>query len=124
MPKKRKVIKTKNKTRNTSDGRAKPRKNRPLLISFVILVFVILIAISGIYVNGAIQDGVVQSDMREYLQNKYGKEFVVDKPRKKADGFGVEGYLESVAYQKNDKSLKFFVRKSSTYIGDGYVGAV
>lgn len=115
---------TRSKANRASGSKVKLDKKRPLLVSFIALIAALIAVICGVYINGAIQDNAVQSSMKEYLQNKYGKEFTVGKPQRKASGFGVEGYLESVAYQKNDKSLKFLVRKSSSYIGDGYVGAV
>lgn len=121
MSKKGKVCNT-NNTKG-SNG-AKPSKKRLLLVGFVILISVISVAIYVTYMNNIKQDNAIQSSMKEYLQNKYGKEFTVGKPQRKASGLGVEGYLESVAYQNDDKSLKFLVRKSSSYIGDGYVGAV
>ena len=124
MSKKDKAKNVRNKANNTRGGKEKLNKKRPLLIGAMILVAVIFVAVCGVYVNNTVQNNAVQSSMEEYLQNKYGKEFTVEKPQRKASGFGVEGYLESIAYQNNDNSLKFLVRKSSSYIGDGYVGAV
>ncbi len=120
MPKKGKT----SNTNKVNGSKVKLDKKRPLLIVLIALIIVVFVAICGVYINGTIQDNAAQSNMKEYLKNKYGKEFTVEKPQRKASGFGVEGYLESVAYQSDDKSLKFLVRKSSDYIGDGYVGAV
>lgn len=64
-----------------------------------------------------------QKKMEMYLKDKYGKEFVVGKPERKASGLGVEGYLEAEAYPKDDSSLKFEVRSSSTATSDEYAGA-
>lgn len=54
--------------------------------------------------------------MKEYLQNKYRQEFVVEKPEHKGGGLAVEGHFDAVAYPKDDSALKFVVNKSSSGI--------
>lgn len=65
-----------------------------------------------------------QKDMQLYLQQRYNQEFVVERPERSGGGFAVEGRLESIAYPRNDPSLKFTVIRSRTYRADGYVGVV
>ena len=62
--------------------------------------------------------------MKEYLQNKYRQEFVVEKPEHKGGGLAVEGHFDAVAYPKDDSALKFVVNKSSSGIWDGYADKV
>jgi hypothetical protein len=72
--------------------------------------------------NGGVMNE--QAKMEQYLEEKYNKEFVVEKPERKASGLGVEGYLEATAYPEDDQSLTFKVRDSSTSTSDEYTGAV
>ena len=62
--------------------------------------------------------------MKEYLQNKYRQEFVVEKPEHKGGGLAVEGYFDAIAYPKDDSTLKFVVNKSSSGILDRYADKV
>ena len=118
----------KGKTRNTNNNnrsRANVGKKKPLLlVSLITLTAVIFVAICGVYINSTKQENTVQSDMKEYLQNKYGKEFTVEKPQRKASGFGVEGYFESLASPLHDSGLSFSVIYTKRSITDNYPGAV
>lgn len=108
---------------STISGKARLNR-RPLLIGFMILIAVTLIAFCGAYINNAKRDSHVQSSMEKYLQDKYGKEFIVEKPQRRASGFGVEGYFESVATPVHDGSLDFSVIYTEHSITDNYPGAV
>lgn len=65
-----------------------------------------------------------QQKMTHYLEYKYGQDFVVDKPERKANGIGVEGYLEAEAYPKKDGEPKFVIYSSSSGTSDTYPYAI
>lgn len=67
---------------------------------------------------------IEQSKMTTYLKEKYGEEFVVEAPVRKAYGLGVEGYLQANAYPKKSPDLNFSVQSSSSGITDRYPSAV
>lgn len=69
------------KANKASGSKVKLDKKRRLLVSFITLIAVLIAVVCGVYINGAIQDNAVQSSMKEYLQNKYGKEFTVGRPK-------------------------------------------
>ncbi|MBF1033763.1 MAG: hypothetical protein HXL02_03285, partial [Candidatus Nanosynbacter sp.] len=71
------------------------------------------------YIKFQLDVANAQADMKEYLQNKYRQEFVVEKPEHKGGGLAVEGHFDAVAYPKDDSALKFVVNKSSSGIWDG-----
>lgn len=87
-------------------------------------VVAMVIIIGGLYLKSNIEANNTQASMKEYLQNRYGQEFVVEKPKKNGGGLGVEGHLDAVAYPKNDKTIRFMVMSSSSGISDGYAGAL
>lgn len=68
------------------------------------------------------------SEMTQYLNNKYGQEFVVKNYRIEGSGLGVEGDPTADAYPKNDPTLKFRiwdygdVKKRTHLFGDDYLG--
>ena len=94
-----------------------------MLYMIAIPIVIIVIIIAGLYLKSNIEVNNAQVSMKEYLQNKYGREFVVEKPKKNGGGLGVEGHFDAVAYLKNDKTIRFTVMSSSG-ISDGYAGAV
>lgn len=94
-----------------------------MLYMIAIPIVIIVIIIAGLYLKSNIEVNNAQVSMKEYLQNKYGREFVVEKPKKNGGGLGVEGHFDAVAYPKNDKTIRFTVMSSSG-ISDGYAGAV
>lgn len=65
-----------------------------------------------------------QRQMQQYLEDKYGEEFVVKEPIRKAGGLGIEGFLESEAYPVKDNSLIFPIRMASTFKNDEYAGVL
>ena len=95
-----------------------------MLYMTAIPVVAMVIIVGGLYLKSNIEANNTQSSMKEYLQNKYGQEFVVEKPKKNGGGLGVEGHLDAVAYPKNDKTIRFMVMSSSSGISDGYAGAL
>lgn len=95
-----------------------------MLYMIAIPIVIIVIIIAGLYLKSNIEVNNAQVSMKEYLQSKYGQEFVVEKPKKNGGGLGVEGHLDAVAYPKNDKTTRFTVMSSSSGIRDGYAGAV
>lgn len=97
---------------------------RGILYTIVIPVVVIMVIVGGLYLKSSFELNSAQADMKGYLQNKYGQEFVVERPERKGAGLGVEGHLDAIAYPKNDETVRFIVMSSSTGIRDGYAGAV
>lgn len=97
---------------------------RGILYTVVIPVLVIAVIVGGIYLKSAIEASNAQASMKEYLQKKYGQEFVVERPEHRGGGFMVEGHMSAVAYPKDDSTLKFEVKKSSSDTWDGYADKV
>ena len=100
---------------------AKPRK---VLLLFATPLILVAMIVGGFYIKFQLDVISAQADMKEYLQNKYRQEFVVEKPEHKGGGLAVEGRMEAVAYPKNNEALKFVVKKSSFNMWDGYVDKV
>lgn len=102
-------------------------KKQRLLSLFIIL----LIAIGAVvwWQTGG-QHMSEKKQMQEYLENKYGEEFVVKNYRVEGSGLGVEGDPTADAYPKKDASLKFEVWDRGHYkddhhaYSDEYVGAL
>lgn len=71
-----------------------------------------------------------QAKMATYLENKYGKEFVVENYRVEGSGIGVEGDPTADAYPKTEPDLKFLIwDRGKFHLGnhaysDGYVAAL
>ena len=97
---------------------------RGILYTIVIPVAVIMVIVGGLYLKSNIEANNAQVSMKEYLKNKYGQEFVVERPERKGAGLGVEGHMEAVAYPKGDETLKFEVKQSSSDTWDGYADKV
>ena len=97
---------------------------RGILYTVVIPLAVIAAVIGGIYLNSHIEVSNTQASMKEYLQKKYGQEFVVGKPERKGGGLAVEGRFESVAYPRANNNLKFRAMSSSTGLWDNYASKV
>lgn len=111
------MAKTKSRT-----GQAKQVKRSRK--SSVIVIAIVVLILGGFYwwfFGGGVYMGE-KVKMEQYLEEKYGKEFVVEKPERKASGLGVEGYLEASAHPVSDPGLDFKVRSSSTSTSDEYVG--
>lgn len=105
------------------DKNVRPRR----VLSVVVVVIVVLLSVSAfgfIYLRDAISVYNIQNSMREYLQNKYNQEFLVEKPERKGSGLAVEGHIDATAYPKSDESIRFTVVASSSGMADGYAGAV
>ena len=97
---------------------------RGILYTVVIPLAVIAAVIGGIYLNSHIEVSNTLASMKEYLQKKYGQEFVVGKPERKGGGLAVEGRFESVAYPRANNNLKFRAMSSSTGLWDNYASKV
>lgn len=54
--------------------------------------------------------GPVQISMEKYLESKYGKDFIVEKPMKYSNEGFVNGYYYAEAYPKDDKEMKFNIQ--------------
>lgn len=99
----------------------KPRK---VLLLFATPLILVAMIVGGFYIKFQLDVTNAQADMKEYLQNKYRQEFVVEKPEYKGGGLAVEGHFDAIAYPKDDSTLKFVVNKSSSGIWDRYADKV
>lgn len=95
------------------------------------ILFVVLVTITGLVI---ITQAIVwfqayneeikgQKTVESYLEEKYGQDFVVEKPIHKGYGFAVEGVLEAIAYPKDKPDLKFTATTNSQGSDDEYPGA-
>lgn len=76
-------------------------------IIFLLLIFVITVAGCGI--KGGLPEEKLK--MEEYLQEKYGKEFVVESIDYYSEYLGAPKEIKGIAYPKDDKEFKFDIRK-------------
>lgn len=89
----------------------------------ILIILLIMIGVAtGRQMGG--QSMSEQRQMQQYLEDKYGEEFVVKEPIRKAGGLGIEGFLESEAYPVKDNSLIFPIRMASTFKNDEYAGVL
>lgn len=91
---------------------ARERHDLRNIIAIPILVLVGLIAVVGGL--GIINHFSQQSKMNQYLDEKYGQEFVVENVGLRGGGLGVQGAWTGEAYPKSDPSLRFRIDKSQT----------
>lgn len=96
----------------TRSNRVKLVKKRFLLISSIFLIVSVFVVIYGSYVNTSKRGDAVQSSMKEYLQNKYGKAFEVERPTLSNGGLGVSGTWGAEAYPVGSTENRFSVMKS------------
>ena len=73
------------------------------------------------YIKFQLDVANAQADMKEYLQNNYRQEFVVEKPEHKGGGLAVEGSWTANAYKNSD--YKFLVHKGRKSYSDTYLSA-
>lgn len=100
----------------------RPLTTRSRVVRVIVAIIIILTAIPlAIHAATYLEHAKAQKDMTHYLQNKYGQEFVVEWPKRRASGLGVEGYLASIAYLAADRHLAFEVQTSSTGTWDNYI---
>ena len=102
----------------------KPRK---VLLLFVTPLILVTMIIGGFYIKFQLDVTNAQADMKEYLQNKYRQEFVVERPEYKHGGFGVNGIWMSQAYLVSNPKLKFDIDCSylnPSDCSDQYIAAI
>jgi len=89
--------------KKSENSNKKGDKNvRPHRVLYVIVVaIVVLLSVPWLfYFKDVANVNNTQNDMREYLQNKYNQEFLVEKPERKGSGLAVEGHIDAIAYPK------------------------
>lgn len=102
-------------TKSTLPPQQSSSKRRlPRWVVFVLVGVVIVMGVIVIYnmMNGGgmnIGESVEQRKMEEYLEEKYGRKFVVKNYRIEGAGLGVEGDPTADGYPKDDTTLKFEV---------------
>ena len=96
----------------------KPRK---VLLLFATPLILVAMIVGGFYIKFQLDVTSAQAGMKEYLQNKYRQEFVVEKPEHKGGGLAVEGSWTANAYKNSD--YKFLVHKGRKSYSDTYLSA-
>ena len=96
----------------------KPRK---VLLLFATPLILVAMIVGGFYIKFQLDVTSAQAGMKEYLQNKYRQEFVVEKPEYKGGGLAVEGGWTANAYKNSD--YKFLVHKGRKSYSDTYLSA-
>lgn len=112
------------KLKKLVDEKHKKTTIHKMILAIVIVVGAVVAVAGGVYLKSAVEVNNTQASMKEYLQKKYRQEFVVGNPERRGGGFMVEGYMSAVAYPKDDSTLKFEVKKSSSDTWDGYADKV
>lgn len=92
-----------------------------ITVGVILAVFFLLIVgiLTAVALNGGFGMNEDQKAMRNYLTEKYGDEFSVNKPERKGSGLGVEGYLQAEARAKGS-DIVFSVQSSSDGFYDTY----
>lgn len=96
---------------------------RRILHIVTILIVVAMVIVGGFYVKRQFDVNNIQASMKEYLQNKYKQEFVVEKPEYRGGGLAVEGGWVANANRK-DSSNKFLVLEKGSSYRDNYLSAL
>lgn len=105
----------------------RPKKRWVFTIGIIILVVVLSFALYWITIGGSMN---AQAKMARYLEDKYGKEFVVENYRIEGAGIGVEGDPTADAHPSDNTSLSFKVWDRGKYkinqhsYSDNYINAV
>lgn len=106
---------------------AKSRKgNKALWIGALLALLIVIVASFAFYLTIGWKMAE-ERKMTDYLQDRYGKEFVVNNIRITGSGIGVEGSIRGDAYPKSDPTLKFELRKSQAsndYDYDSYLSVL
>lgn len=81
-----------------------------------VLIIGVGLAVIGVALFFSMGDSMASERMRmeEYLNDKYGQEFVVKNVRVTGAGLGVKGAWRGDAYPKSDPSLGFEIRRDQT----------
>lgn len=116
-------MKNPSKTAQTSTHSPKTISRRKLAI-IIVGIMVFLFSIKVISDTTGVSMTPEQKKMQTYLEEKYGEEFVVERPEYKNGGFGVEGIWVAHAYPKSDNQLKFMIDSNSYGTSDQYVAAI
>lgn len=104
--------------------------SRKKLAMIVIGIIVVLFGMKVMSNKAVISMNPEEKKMATYLQEKYGKEFVVKNYRVEGAGLGVEGDPTAEGYPKDDTSLEFVVidrgkfKEGKHAYSDDYPGAV
>lgn len=94
-------------------------------IGILILLFIVICAcIVAFIVFRKQAETTTQQRIETYLEEKYKRQFVVGKPERKANGFGVEGHEEAIVHPVGDENLTFTATTNSIASGDTYVSAL
>lgn len=96
---------------------------RRILHVIIALIVVIAVVVGGFYVKFQLEVSSTQTSMKEYLQNKYKREFVIEKPEYKGGGLAVEGGWVANANRKGSSNKFLVLEKGSSY-RDNYLNAL
>lgn len=84
----------------------------------VVLVLIIFIGLCQYRKKAELKEEKIK--MEQFLREKYGKEFVVDSIDYYHDGLGAPKEIKAIVYPKEDRELKFDVRKFADGEDDAY----
>ncbi len=105
--------------------RSEMSKNFKILFIVIAAIIGIGLLVQGVWWFNQYNETVDgQKKIEAYLEEKYDQDFVVERPTHIGYGFAIEGVLESVAYPKDNPSLKFFATTNSRGNSDEYPDAV
>ncbi len=130
MPTKTTSNKPKNKRSNLQKARPKaPTPKKTGTSKYIFIGLAALVVLGGLMwwlpKKGEVMD--IQKNMETYLEDKYNKDFVVEKPELTGAGLAVTGSWRADAHPADDKSLAFRVSRDQvdeSRFFDTYTGAV
>mgnify|MGYP001036448846 CR=1 FL=1 len=114
-------------TNTASKGKDLTKKNKLWKVTPLRIAVGVILLIIGLFVWWFFGGGITMSNQREmeaYLESKYNKDFVVERPQWKGSGIGVRGTLSADAYPSDDKSIRFIVSQGSSDTWDSYPSTV
>lgn len=128
MPATRKPQRQETKNAGNTSVKKRRRYNRALIIglSLVLLCVVGFFIAGGVWwIFGGESTLSNQRRMETYLEEKYQKDFKVEKPRWEGSTIGNEGTLSAAAYPSDNKDIRFIISTdSSKVIWDSYPSTV
>lgn len=80
-----------------------------LLILLAVAIPILIVGFIGWWLFGGGRTMGIQREMQTYLQEKYAKDFVVERPKITGSGIGVKGIYVAEAFPKDNKTLRFDV---------------
>ena len=96
-----------------------------IIFSIITVIMIIGLAIyCAVAFNHHNEAISAQKRIETYLENKYGQDFIVEKPVRTGYGFAVEGSLKATAYPVSNPDVRFDAVETTGYTRDKYISVL